>query len=196
MISGGRRWFGCPGRALSLSYHDRMAKQATVRRPVAAQPQALHGALDEPAAKVLRQFRQVFNAVKTHFQQVEKKAGVGGAQLWALSVVRDRPDIGVNDLARAMDIHQSTASNLVKGLMARGLVAATKSESDRRVVCLRVLPAGTRVLRRAPGPLTGVLPQALASLDARTLKRLEADLARLIAALDPDERAANIPLGQ
>jgi hypothetical protein len=41
-----------------------------------------------------------------------------------------------------------------------------------------------------------VLPEALASLDDRTLKRLDADLAKLITALNADERAANIPLGQ
>ena len=41
-----------------------------------------------------------------------------------------------------------------------------------------------------------VLPQALANLDTRTLKRLDADLAKLISALKADGRAANIPLGQ
>jgi DNA-binding MarR family transcriptional regulator len=152
--------------------------------------------IGEPAARVLRRFRLVFNAVKTHFQQVEKKAGVGGAQLWALSIVRDHPDIGVNNLADAMDIHQSTASNLVKTLIARELIVGAKNGADRRAVQLRVLPAGSAVLRRAPGPLTGVLPQALASLDARTLKRMDADLAKLITALKADERAANIPMGQ
>jgi DNA-binding MarR family transcriptional regulator len=144
--------------------------------------------IGEAASQVLRRFRLVFNSVKTHFQQVEKKAGVGGAQLWALS--------GVNELARAMDIHQSTASNLVKGLITRGLVVGAKNGADRRAVQLRILPAGTAVLRRAPGPMSGVLPQALASLDARTLKRMDADLAKLITALNADERAANIPLGQ
>jgi DNA-binding MarR family transcriptional regulator len=152
--------------------------------------------IGEPAAQVLRQFRLVFNAVKTHFQQVEKKAGVGGAQLWALSIVRDHPDIGVNDLAKSMDIHQSTASNLVKTLISRELVAGAKNGADRRAVQLRILPAGSAVLRRAPGPLTGVLPQALASLDASTLKRMDSDLAKLITALNADERAAHIPLGQ
>ena len=150
----------------------------------------------EPHVQVLRRFRLVFNAVKKHFQQVEKKTGVGGAQLWALSIVRAQPGIGVSDLAKAMDIHQSTASNLVKTLMARELLAADRSDADRRVVQLRLLPAGSAVLRRAPGPLTGVLPQALASLDTRTLKRLDQDLAKLIAVLNADQRAANIPLGQ
>lgn len=152
--------------------------------------------IGEPAARVLRRFRLVFNAVKTHFQQVERKVGVGGAQLWALSIVRARPGIGVNDLAAAMDVHQSTASNLVKSLAERGLLLAEKNGADRRTVQLRVLPAGAAVLRKAPGPMTGVLPQALASLDPKTLARLDADLAKLITALDADERAANIPLGQ
>ena len=82
---------------------------------------------EEPAARVLRQFRQIFNAVKTHFQQVEKKVGLGGAQVWALAVIRDRPDIGVGDLARAMNIHQSTASNLVRTLVERELVTAAST---------------------------------------------------------------------
>jgi DNA-binding MarR family transcriptional regulator len=148
------------------------------------------------AARVLRQFRQVFNAVKTHFQQVEKKTGVGGAQLWALSIIRSNPGIGVNALAEAMDVHQSTASNLVKTLAEREYVAVTKAPADRRSVQLKVLPAGTRLLNKAPGPFTGVLPDALAQLQPETLVRLELDLAELLARLNPDERAANIPLGQ
>jgi DNA-binding MarR family transcriptional regulator len=171
-------------------------RKTTAAAPNLAQPGPTGSDLGEPAAQVLRRFRLVFNAVKTHFQQVEKRAGVGGAQLWALSIVRDQPDIGVNDLARSMDIHQSTASNLVKTLIARELIVGTKNGTDRRAVQLRILPAGSAVLRRAPGPLTGVLPQALASLDPSTLKRLDADLAKLITALRSDERAANIPLGQ
>lgn len=150
----------------------------------------------EPASQVLRRFRLVFNAVKIHFQQVEKKAGVGGAQLWALSIIRANSGLGVNDLAKAMDVHQSTASNLVRGLVERELVIASKEGPDRRMVQLALLPAGEKVLRKAPGPLTGVLPQALASLDAKTLARLDSDLAKLITALNADERGANIPLGQ
>jgi DNA-binding MarR family transcriptional regulator len=149
-----------------------------------------------PAGRVLRRFRLVFNAVKTHFQRVEKKTGVGGAQLWALSVIRAHPGIGVGDLALAMDIHQSTASNLVRTLVERELVENAKNGSDRRTTQLRLLPAGASVLRRAPGPFAGVLPQALASLDERTLARLDKDLGKLIEVLHADERAAGIPLAE
>ena len=133
--------------------------------------------------RVLRQFRLVFNSVKTHFQQLEKQAGLGGAQIWALSVVRDQPGVGVNGLARALDVRQPTASNLVRALAEQGLIDVLKDERDGRAVRLHLRPAGARILRRAPGPYTGVLPEALASLDSDTLGRLEQDLTVLIRAL-------------
>jgi DNA-binding MarR family transcriptional regulator len=174
-----------------------MLKRTSIRDiESATAPDHASSEIGEPAVRVLRRFRLVFNAVRTHFQQVEKQTGIGGAQLWALSLIGSHKDIGVNDLARAMDVHQSTASNLVKTLVERELVVAAKDGPDRRTVQLRILPAGQALLENAPGPYSGVLPQALASLDADTLVRLNSDLAKLITALDADERAANIPLGQ
>lgn len=147
-------------------------------------------------AQVLRRFRQVFNAVRSHFARVEMRTGLGGSQLWALSIVQQQPGIGVSGLARAMDVHQSTASNLVRGLVQRELLLACKDGPDRRIVRLRLPPAANRLLRRAPGPAEGVLPQALQGLDANTLLRLDQDLGQLIKLLGADARAANIPLSQ
>lgn len=149
-----------------------------------------------PETQVLRKFRIVFNAVKTHFQQVEKEAGMGGAQIWALSVVKSNPGIGVNGLAHAMDVHQTTASNLVKTLLMAEMVAVERNGPDRRAVQLRILPAGSRALRKAPGPFTGVLPDALARLDPATLRRLDRDLGLLLSAIKADEHSAGIPLSQ
>lgn len=146
------------------------------------------------AAKVLRQFRIVFNAVKTHFRNVEKQAGIGGAQLWALSVVAGRPGIGIGELARALDVHQTTASNLVKALVSQGLIEQGKTGTDRRAASLALSEAGKIKLDQAPAPFSGVLPDALASLDSAILARLEQDLAALIVALQADGDGANTPL--
>ncbi|MBI5719374.1 MAG: winged helix-turn-helix transcriptional regulator [Burkholderiales bacterium] len=150
----------------------------------------------EASVRVLRRFRSVFNAVKTHFQQVEKTAGVGGAQVWALSLVRGEPGIGIGALARAMDVHQTTASNLVRALVEQGLAESHRSGIDRRTAQLKVTRAGMRLLERAPGPFAGVLPEALQRLDEATLKRLDADLAALLKLLQTDKRAEHIPLAE
>lgn len=152
--------------------------------------------LSDSAIRVLRRFRIVFNTVKSHFRAVEKRAGIAGAQLWALSVIRDQPGIGVSQLAKAMDIHQSTASNLLKPLLEDALVVADRAHADKRLVHLQLSASGARMLRKAPGPFTGVLASALSQLDARVLARLDRDLGALIALLDADERSGRVPLGQ
>jgi DNA-binding MarR family transcriptional regulator len=162
-------------------------------RPSARKKSPAH---TDASVLVLRKLRLVFNAIKGHFRDVEKKAGVAGAQVWALSVVRDQPGVGVNELAKAMDIHQSTASNLLKPLIERRMVTASRDETDRRAVRLKITARGLAVLKKAPAPVTGVLPDALSKLDAETLARLDRDLAGLIAVLNTDRRGARMPLGQ
>lgn len=147
-------------------------------------------------AQVLRRFRVVFNTVRGHFQQVEKQAGLGGAQVWALSVIRDQPGIGMGGLAKSMDIHQSTASNLVKALQKKDMLSMTKAVVDRRNVELTILPAGLAVLAKVTGPFEGVLPEALGQLPPETLARMDRDLSELIQLLKADEKAGGIPLGQ
>jgi len=146
------------------------------------------------STQVLRRFRVVFNAVRTHFKQVEKQVGLGGAQVWALSLIRDQPGLGLGDLARGMDVHQSTASNLVKGLLTKGLIRVDKGQADKRQVQLYVLPTALELLARSPGPFEGVLPDALAKLPDHTLQQLDQHLAVLIKLLRVDESTGSIPL--
>jgi len=168
----------------------------TARRPARTSAAKKPRARPETAVLVLRKLRLLFNTIKGHFRDVEKKAGVAGAQVWALSVIQAHPGSGVNDLARAMDIHQSTASNLLKPLIEKGMVVAGRAKDDRRALQLRVTARGSAVLRKAPAPVTGVLPEVLSRLDLATLKRLDEDLEAVIALLDADRSAARTPLGQ
>jgi DNA-binding MarR family transcriptional regulator len=148
------------------------------------------------SSQVLRRFRVVFNAVRSHFKQVEKQVGLGGAQVWALSVIRDQPGIGMGKLAKSMDVHQSTASNLVRVLQHKELLRMDKDETDKRHVHLHVTPQALALLAKVPGPFEGVLPAALDQLSPPTLQRLDQDLGELIALLHADETAGKLPLAQ
>jgi len=61
-------------------------------------------------------------------------------------------------------------------------------------VTVTLLPAGELRLASAPTPFSGVLPDALATLDAATLARLGHDLNILITALEAGTAGADIPL--
>jgi len=95
-----------------------------------------------------------------------------------------------------MDVHQSTASNLVKGLLQKELIVVEKDVRDKRHVHLQVTPKALALLAAVPGPFEGVLPVALAQLNAETLQLLDHDLGELIALIQTDEAAGQVPLAQ
>jgi DNA-binding MarR family transcriptional regulator len=143
--------------------------------------------------EVLTQFRVVFRTIRRHYQDVEQRSGITGALLWALSEIAGRPGCLPGELARALAIHQSTASNLLRRLEARGLVIRQRRSGDQRKVQLFATRKGLKVLKAAPQPLIGVLQQALSDLPASNLRALHAQLARLIKAMrikSPEARTA------
>jgi len=140
--------------------------------------------------EVLGLFRVVFKSIRKHYQSVERRTGVRGAQLWALAQVAEKPGLRVGDLARSLAIHQSTASNLLRDLVAAELVIRKRTREDRRTVRLHATNQGLDVLRRAPRPLIGVLQQALADLPGASLTALHRHLDRLILAMRAADRSA------
>lgn len=148
-----------------------------------------------PAADLLlQQFRIILNAVKTHFQQVERRCGIGGVQVWALALIQDRPGLGVSQLAAELNVRQPTASSVVRNLTLQGLIEARREGADRRSVQLYITPQGSQLLKRAPGPSAGLLPEALGALDTNTRNELETLLGLLIEKLGADRAAATRPL--
>lgn len=130
----------------------------------------------EQAMAVLQQFRFIFKSVKKHFQWVEQETGVSGSQLWALAQIAATPGIRVTELARALAIHQSTASNLIDKLVQRKLIRRERRGSDQRVVRLHPTRPGLAIVAKAPRPIEGVLPDALMRLPEADLLKLDAML--------------------
>jgi DNA-binding MarR family transcriptional regulator len=130
--------------------------------------------------EVLEQFRIIVNSVRRYYRDVEHRAGLTGSQLWALAQVAQRPGCQVGELARALAIHQSNASNLLRRLERLGLVTRQRRSRDQRHVHLFVTNNGRQVLKQAPHPLIGVLQQALMELPAPALHELHDQLARVI----------------
>jgi MarR family transcriptional regulator, organic hydroperoxide resistance regulator len=145
--------------------------------------------------EVLKQFRLIYGSVRQHFRHVEETCRVSGSQLWMLHELQSAPGIGVSELAHRLSIHQTTCSQLVEKLVTRGYVEKTRSVEDQRRVGLTITKGAAKVLKDAPGPAEGVLPEALMRLTDATLQSLTAQLGKLIDALElPDEQAANRPL--
>ncbi|CAI8731855.1 MarR family winged helix-turn-helix transcriptional regulator [Methylocaldum szegediense] len=145
--------------------------------------------------EALKRFRLIFRAVQQHSQWVESCCGVSHAQLWAMSELSNQPGMNVSELARAMAVHQSTASNLLVKLTKKGLVRRERADGDQRVVRLYLTEAGQTLVKRAPEPRQGLLLRALTELPVSVLTALNDGLNTLVDAMHiNDEQAALQPL--
>jgi DNA-binding MarR family transcriptional regulator len=155
------------------------------------------GATNPRTAVVLRQIRELFRVSQEHFKRIEARCGVSGVQVWAAAELRARPGMTISELAHALSVHLSTASNLLDRMETNGLVRRERSRRDQRVVRVYVTASGSRILRKAPKPVQGVIPDALERMPAAGLSRLHRDLGRLLAlARIRDRGAAMRPLAE
>ncbi len=180
-------------RSIVKTSSDRPARLKVAPRPAlrAAESLALT-ARAAAAIAVLQQFRELFRVSQQHFQRIESSCGISGAQLWALSELMATPGLTVSGLARALSIHLSTSSNLLDKLEAQKLIRRERNDrADQRVVRVYLTTAGQRMLRKAPRPVEGVIPEALGKMPPAALRSLKRDLGMLLglaSVRNPDER--------
>lgn len=160
--------------------HHRKSVSASSRRAGTAAPPKRGVDHDTRVAVVLQQLRELFRVAQQHFQKVEAKCGVSGAQLWAMSELDGQPGLKVSELARALSIHLSTASNMLDKLEGKAFIRRERTSGDQRVVKVFLTAEGRRCLKRAPRPVQGVLPDALARMPRAAVHRLERDLSVLL----------------
>lgn len=145
--------------------------------------------------QVLKKFRIIFGSVRQHFREVEQTCGVTGSQLWVIQEITKAPGIGVSGLAERLSIHQSTCSQLVEKLALRKFIIKERSKEDQRRVGLHPTNKAIELIKKAPGPAEGVLPEALRTLSAGTMRTLDLSLEKVIRQLRVrDDKLAEKPL--
>ena len=145
--------------------------------------------------QVLKKFRIIFGSVRQQFREIEQNCCVTGSQLWILQEVSKNRDIGISVLADRLSIHQSTCSLLVEKLVVRGLIIKERSKEDQRKVGLCLSEEASTLLRNAPSPAEGILPEALLALPESELLALEESLVAVIKQLRVrDDKLADKPL--
>lgn len=110
--------------------------------------------------------------------------------LWMLQSGRAATAI---ELAREMMIDAGAITRMVDRLEAKGLVERVRSETDRRVVHLRLTPAGEAVVGHVPHVLASVNNDFLRGFSDKDFQQLQQLLDRMVtngAAIQQGEAAA------
>ena len=70
-------------------------------------------------------------------------------QLLVLRMLSKKPNIGLSELAEALQLGNSTMSGVVDRLVSGGLVVRERSMSDRRLLTMRLTPEGKKKQKEA-----------------------------------------------
>jgi DNA-binding MarR family transcriptional regulator len=143
-------------------------------------PQATEQQID--AMAVADQLRPTLLRLARELRR-ERIAGVSPHQVGLLISIKYAPGVTVGELAAAERVSTAAMSKRVSRLERGGLVARTKSESDRRRVGLTLTDDGQRTLRRVRSRRTAWLASRLGALSPEELAAVGAaaePLARLL----------------
>ncbi len=105
------------------------------------------------AGTAMNGLRRIVRAMRVGDAGAEASVGISSAQLFALRAIDAEPDGSLRDLAERTLTSQSTVSEVVSRLAARGLITRVTAADDARRIELRVSARGRHVLEQAPATI-------------------------------------------
>jgi DNA-binding MarR family transcriptional regulator len=133
---------------------------------------------------IIADFRATMTQLKCASSERLLREGVSMAQLHIMYSVQRHGEMTMSGLADVLDVSDSNATGLIDRMEERGLVARERVAEDRRVVQVRVTPAGQRLLGEIDALTDEILRSVLGRLDPGQLLGVGQAVADLRAAVD------------
>ncbi len=153
--------------------------------PDDASPSSAHP-LDADAQVAMDALRRLVRALRGSTRATARAHGVSAAQLFALRAAAAEPGLALGALAARTHTQQSSASEVVARLVARGLLERRAHATDGRQRTLYLTAAGRAAVRGARRSVPERLVDALATLPADERAALARGLTRWVAAAGLD----------
>ena len=137
---------------------------------------------DPVAVRAMDGLRRLVRVIRSANSDTHQQTGMTSAQLFVLKSIAEQPGLSLDDVVRRTLTTQSTVSEVVARLVARGLVTSEPAPKDRRRVALNVTPAGRCVIAESAPPIQDTLIAALRSLPAAQQEAIAEGLAAWLSA--------------
>jgi DNA-binding MarR family transcriptional regulator len=148
-------------------------------RPLSSETQDGPGRV-EASDQLGRSFKALLVAVRQlRGRETRRHGGLSNAQYGLLFGLCDQPELSSSELACAADLSPGTATEMLEGLAAAGLVRRKRSERDRRVVLISLTARGRALVEQRRASLQPRWRAALAEFSDEELRTTAAVLERL-----------------
>jgi DNA-binding MarR family transcriptional regulator len=146
---------------------------------------------EEDLRPVIDQFWEtvprVWNLIRSHLRAIAvEEFNISVTQFHVLRLVR-KGLTSIKDIAEQRQISRPAVSQAAELLVAKGLITRQEQPGDRRFVRLALTPAGEDLLNQLFQRNRAWMVQQMALANPEDLQLITQGLARLSAALDPQE---------
>jgi DNA-binding MarR family transcriptional regulator len=154
---------------------------------------------DDPLAPIIADFRAAITTLKSISNERVLRLGLSMAQLNILYTLKRCGEVPMSRLAEMLNVSLSNATGLIDRIEERGLIERSRVPEDRRVVLIRVTPAGERLLSELDVLSDELLRSVLGHLNASERVAVATAFASIRDALTaaagqvPDRHVASIP---
>jgi DNA-binding MarR family transcriptional regulator len=134
----------------------------------------------EPARELGRAFKACVGAVRRlRGRETRRHGELSDAQYGLLFGLRDHEALPSSELALLADLSPATATGMLDGLAADGLVTRVRSEQDRRVVLTSLTERGRALVAERHAKFAPLFDAAMAEFSDEELRTAAAVLTRL-----------------
>lgn len=137
--------------------------------------------------ETMQSLRRIVRALQDYSREVSSKFGITAPQLWALKTIFQHDGLPLGELSRKMYLHPSTISGVIDRLENKGYVVRDRSKTDRRVVTVRLSPAGESLVKRAPSPAQGKMIHGLRGLSEDELNVIFCSVRKLVEIMEAQD---------
>ena len=141
-------------------------------------------ALNGDCAAMLKALRRIIHATDLHAKHVVKQSGLTVPQVLILQAARDLGAVTTRVLSEHISLSPATVTTVLDRLEERALIVRYRSQEDRRIVHVRLTPAGSDALARAPALLHERFTGRFLTLPPSRRATLIAALAEVAAMMD------------
>ncbi len=136
-----------------------------------------------PRPSTIYLLHQTSQALRSRLEHAFRSLGATGIQYTILGLLDRHAGLSSADLSRRFFVTPQTMNQIVAGMARRGLIERTSSDSNRRILEMKLTPAGHTLLERCEDVADKVEAEALALLPERQLEDMRQHLRLLLRQL-------------
>lgn len=147
----------------------------------------MYDKIDENVAEVEMYLRRIDYTIRKKGREIIAEANITIPQFQALQILIHNEKLTIGELSQKMALACSTITDLIDRMEKAGLVIRRRSEKDKRVVIVEVLPNGYDILEKVLKKRREYLKGKMSDYYLERMEVLRCELENLHEAIENDK---------